>query len=77
MSDVLFPGRVAGEEAAPTVAETLRSKLYHSALPLCSNYWVLLVIGAFLLVTLTGEPNLFKTIYLIFFFVFLITYQVS
>lgn len=77
-SDVFFPGGgVAEEETTPTAAETLRTQLYHSVLPLLSNNWVLLVIGAFLLVTLTGEPNVFKTIYLVFFFVFLITYQVS
>jgi len=39
-------------------------------------YWVLAVVGAFLLVTLAGQPSLLKTVYLVFFFIFLITYQV-
>ena len=43
---------------------------------LLSTYWVLVVVGAFLLVILTGQPSLLKTVYLIFLFVFLITYQV-
>ena len=66
------------DEATPTsVAQRLRSEVFKSASAVFSGYWVLLVVAAFLLVTLSGEPNLFKTIYLVFFFVFLITYQVS
>jgi hypothetical protein len=40
------------------------------------TYWVLAVVGAFLLVTLTGEPSALKTVYLVGFFIFMITYQV-
>lgn len=43
---------------------------------LLRTYWVLAVVGAFLLVTLTGEPSALKTVYLICFFIFMITYQV-
>ena len=69
------------EEADPTdshvsQSELARSKIYSSLKELFSTYWVLVVIGAFLLVFLTGTPSLLKTIYLIFFFVFLVTYQV-
>lgn len=67
-----------GDETAPTtVVQRLGSELVKSTYALLSSYWVLVVIVAFLLVFLSGEPSLFKTIYLIFFFVFLITYQVS
>ena len=54
-----------------------RAKVYKSAYRLVSTYWILLVLGAFLLVTLAGPPSLLKTVYLIFFFLFMITYQVS
>ena len=57
-------------------AQLVRSHFYTSLKLLFSTYWVLVVVGAFLLVILTGQPSLLKTIYLIFFFVFLITYQV-
>ena len=68
----------AGDETAPTtVVQKLGSELLRSAHALLSNYWVLVVVAAFLLVSLSGEPNMLKTVYLIFFFVFLITYQVS
>lgn len=67
-----------GDETAPTtVVQRLGSELVKSTYALLSSYWVLVVVVAFLLVFLSGEPSLFKTIYLIFFFVFLITYQVS
>lgn len=68
------------EELADAVSTTavkrMSSELFRSCYTLLKTYWVLVVVAAFLLVFLTGEPNLFKTIYLIFFFVFLITYQV-
>ena len=57
-------------------AQLVRSHFYVSLKLLLSTYWVLVVVGAFLLVILTGQPSLLKTVYLIFFFVFLITYQV-
>lgn len=67
-----------GDERAPTtVVQRLGSELVKSTYALLSSYWVLVVVVAFLLVFLSGEPSLLKTIYLIFFFVFLITYQVS
>ena len=57
-------------------AQLVRSHFYVSLKLLLSTYWVLVVVGAFLLVILTGQPSLLKTVYLIFLFVFLITYQV-
>ena len=57
-------------------ANAARSKIYSSIVRLLRTYWVLAVVGAFLLVTLTGEPSALKIIYLIFFFIFMITYQV-
>lgn len=68
-----------GDMTTPaTVMQRLGSELSaKSAYALLSKYWVLVVVAAFLFVFLSGEPNLFKMIYLIFFFVFLITYQVS
>ena len=65
-------------EDSPTTdqAQLARSHFYKSLKLLLSTYWVLVVVGAFLLVILIGQPSLLKTVYLIFFFVFLITYQV-
>ena len=68
-------------EDSPTTDQThnaqlVRSHFYMSLKLLLSTYWVLVVVGAFLLVILTGQPSLLKTVYLIFFFVFLIIYQV-
>ena len=68
-------------EDSPTTDQThnaqlVRSHFYTSLKLLLSTYWVLVVVGAFLLVILTGQPSLLKTVYLIFFFVFLIIYQV-
>ena len=57
-------------------AQLVTSHFYTSLKLLLSTYWVLAVIGAFLLVTLAGQPSLLKTVYLVFFFIFLITYQV-
>ena len=57
-------------------SELARSKIYSSLEQLLRTYWVLVVVGAFLLVFLSGDPSLLKTVYLIFFFVFLVTYQV-
>ena len=66
------------DEIAPTTSEqTFGAELLKCVYALLSNYWVLVVVAAFLLVFLSGEPNMLKTVYLIFFFVFLITYQVS
>ena len=44
---------------------------------LVGTYWVLMVVVAFLLVLMLGDPGLLKTVYLIFFFYFMITYQVQ
>ena len=68
-------------EDSPTTDQThnaqlVRSHFYMSLKLLLSTYWVLVVVGAFLLVILTGQPSLLKTVYLVFFFVFLIIYQV-
>ncbi len=49
---------------------------YKGLLQLVGTYWVLAVMGAFLLVFLSGEPGLLKTVYLIFFFYLILTYQV-
>ena len=40
------------------------------------TYWILVVVGAFLLVILVGNPSLLKSVYVAFFFVFLLLYQV-
>lgn len=53
-----------------------RAKIYSSILNVIRTYWVIAVVGAFLLVILTGEPSALKTVYLVCFFIFLITYQV-
>ena len=37
---------------------------------------MVVVVGAFLLVMLTGDPSLLKSIYLVCFFLFMVTYQV-
>ena len=68
---------IEGANEASTVIQRMSSELVRSGYTLLSNYWVLVVVSAFLLLFLSGEPNMFKTIYLIFFFVFLVTYQVS
>ena len=65
----------------PTTGQVSKTQLvsshfYTSLKRLLSTYWVLAVVGAFLLVILTGQPSLLKTVYLVFFFIFLITYQV-
>ena len=57
-------------------ANEARLAIYYSMIRLLRTYWVLAVVGAFLLVTLTGEPSALKSVYLIFFFIFMITYQV-
>lgn len=70
------PGRDTPVEEDPETTAS-RAKVYKSAYRLVSTYWVLVVLGAFLLVTLAGRPSLLKTVYLVFFFLFMITYQVG
>ena len=53
-----------------------RAELYKGLWQLVATYWILVVVGAFLLVTMTGDPSFFKLVYLLFFFYFMITYQV-
>ena len=64
------------EETSVTFVQEIGAGLLRNGLLLLSSYWILVVVAAFLLVFLAGEPNLFKTIYLVFFFIFLFTYQV-
>ena len=49
---------------------------YRGLFLVVGTYWVLVVVGAFLLVFLTGQPGLLKTVYLFFFFYLILTYQV-
>ena len=58
-------------------ATSVRTALSSSLFQLLSTYWVLMVVAAFLLVALTGSPNIFTAIYLVCFFLFLCTYQVG
>ena len=41
------------------------------------QYWILVTIGAFLLVILVGEVTLFQVVFMIFFLLFLLAYEVS
>ena len=50
--------------------------LYLELKLLLTSYWILVVVLAFVLVILTGEPSILKSVYLIFFFIFLFLYQV-
>ena len=54
-----------------------RAQLYEGLRQVIATYWVLLVVGAFLLVFLSGDPSFFKAIYVFFFFIFMISYQAS
>ena len=58
------------------INQDARKHIYTTVYHLMCTYWVVVVVGAFLLVMLTGAPSALKSIYLIFFFVFMITYQV-
>ena len=49
---------------------------YAGLVQLMGTYWVLAVVGAFLLVILTGDPGFLKTVYLVWFFYLIMTYQV-
>lgn len=70
------PGTESPDIASPELISE-RAKLYEGLRQLIATYWVLVVMGSFLLVILLGDPSLFKVVYLIFFFLFLIIYQVS
>ena len=41
------------------------------------RYWVIVTVGAFLLVILVGEVTLFKAVFMIFFLLFIFTYEVN
>lgn len=56
---------------------TMAMDRYKGLLQLVGTYWILAVVGAFLLVFLSGEPGFLKTVYLIFFFYLILTYQVG
>lgn len=74
---LLSPGLVSDSprmESPDQVAH--RAQAYEGLRQLIATYWVLLVVGAFLLVIMSGDPSFLKTIYLVFFFIFMITYQV-
>ena len=66
---------IAGEEVDthPTGVAVI---LYRDLLLVMRTYWVLAVVGAFLLVILVGEPSVLKSVYLLFLFIFFIFYQV-
>ena len=64
------------ELSGSTEVKKARSRLYSSIYHLLCTYWVVVVIGAFLLVVLIGEPSVLKCVYLVGFFLFMITYQV-
>ncbi|CAI8013642.1 Piezo-type mechanosensitive ion channel component 1 [Geodia barretti] len=65
-----------GRTAPATAVQQMGSKLITEGFYLLSTYWILVVVAAFLLVFLSGEPSVLKTVYLIFFFLFLVMYQV-
>lgn len=52
------------------------SQVYASVYRLLCTYWVVVVVGAFLIVMLTGQPSVLKCVYLVCFFLFMVTYQV-
>ena len=64
------------ELSGSTEVKKARSRFYSSIYCLLCTYWVVVVVGAFLLVILTGEPSALKCVYLVSFFLFMITYQV-
>ncbi len=66
------------DPTASHVSQTVldRKRLYVSVQKVASTYWILVVVAAFLFVTLTGRPTLFKAVYMVFFVLFLVTYQV-
>ena len=72
-----FTAEDTGRTAPATAVQQMGSKLITNGFYLISSYWILVVVAAFLLVFLSGEPNVLKTVYLIFFFLFLVTYQVN
>ena len=75
------PGRASADPADPEVETTEQrseqvSRTYEGLVQLVGTYWVLFVVAAFLMVMLMGDPGLLKTVYVVFFFYFMITYQV-
>ena len=71
-----FTAEDTGRTAPATAVQQMGSKLITEGFYLLSTYWILVVVAAFLLVFLSGEPSVLKTVYLIFFFLFLVMYQV-
>ena len=66
----------AGGTATVTPVQQMKSRLISNIFYLLSTYWILVVVGSFVLVFISGEPNLLKVVYLVFFLLFLATYQV-
>ena len=52
------------------------AELYTEAYVVLSTYWILVVLGAFLMVILIGDPSALKSVYLLCLFIFFIIYQV-
>ena len=50
--------------------------LYAEAYLVLSTYWIIVVLGAFLMVILIGDPSALKSVYLLCLFIFFIIYQV-
>lgn len=70
-----FSGGYSPDIESPEILRQ-RAALYEGLRQLIATYWVLVVVGSFLLVILVGDPSLFKVVYLFFFFTFLVIYQV-
>ena len=45
--------------------------------PYMKRYWILVTITAFLLVSFIGDVTIFKMVYMLFFLLFLLCYEVS
>ena len=59
-------------------AETSTVSILYAEIYLAlTTYWVVAVLGAFLLVILVGQPSVLKTVYLAALFVFFLFYQVK
>ena len=71
--DILFSQLATDTDAETSNTTTL---LYMQLKLLLTSYWILVVVLAFVLVILAGEPSILKSVYLVFFFVFLLLYQV-
>ncbi len=61
------------DESTPSTVSKLYAEVYLGL----TTYWIVVVLGAFLVVILVGQPSVLKTVYLVFLYVFFLIYQVS